>query len=392
MRILIAHNRYQQRGGEDVVVENEAALLVKMGHDVERFIVDNDEITGLRRKVQTAFEVFDNPPITSAFDKKLAGFEPQIVHFHNFFPRLSPAALQKSLSRRIPTLHTLHNYRLLCAGATFFRDGKVCDKCINTRWGLPAVRYRCYRKSPVGSFLVAQVSANYRRIFNAYPRLLTLVALNEFARGEFIRGGFDPARIVVKGNAAPDAGLDENTRKGLIVFAGRLTYEKGFDLIPKIASKIDAEFEIIGTGPDKDKFAGRVPENVKFRGWLDHPAALACIKQAAVLAVPSRSYEGFPMVIAEAFSAGTPVLASRIGPLAELVEEGRSGLTFKVDDEAAWVEGIQQVLNNSALSHKLHKGARAAYEDKFSEQANGAKLISLYESAIARAGLKSYAA
>jgi glycosyltransferase involved in cell wall biosynthesis len=384
LRILIAHNHYQQRGGEDIVVENETALLRKAGHEVETFIVSNDEISGFARKVQTAVRVLDNPTITDLFDRQITDFRPQVVHFHNFFPRLTPGSLKRSLDRGIPTLHTLHNFRLLCAAGTLFRQGRVCEDCVGSSWRLPAVCHGCYRGSPVGSFFVARIGRHYRGIFECYKRYLTLVTLTEFARSQMIRDGYDASRIVVKGNAAPDVGLGGVIRDRRIVFVGRLSPEKGADFLMRVARQVDAEFEIIGDGPERQQLAAHAPPNVVFLGWLDHDAVIERLKTAAVVAIPSRWYEGFPMVLAEAFSVGTPVFGSRHGALAELIEHGRSGMTLPVDDEAAWAVDLQRIIDDPASGRRLGQSARKTYEEKYAELRNVKQLISIYEDAIVR--------
>ncbi len=385
MRILIAHNRYQERGGEDIVVANETKLLGKLGHDVDTFMVDNDDIVGFRKRVEAALQVLDNPPVTEAFERRLAEFDPQIVHFHNFFPRLTPGAVQKSIARGIATLHTLHNYRLVCASADFLRDGAVCEDCLGSSWRIPAIRHGCYRKSRIGSYFVGRIGRAYRHIVDRSENHLTLVALTEFGRRQMSRDGYDASRIVVKGNAAPDAGLGPEQPERRIVFVGRLSPEKGADLLLRVAPRLDAQIEIIGDGQERSRLAAEAPQNVTIRGWLDHEAVIDRIKGAAAVAMPSRWYEGFPMVLAEAMSAGIPVVASRLGSLAELVEDGISGVTLPVDDEAAWTTALRRILDDAEWRTRLRDGARRAYDEKHNERANGDRLVEIYENAIARA-------
>lgn len=384
MRILIAHNRYQQRGGEDVVVENETLLLRKLGHHVESFIVTNDEIVDFRNKLATAIRVVDNSEVTQAFNRSIANFGPDIVHFHNYFPRLTPGAVEKSLARGIPTLQTLHNFRLVCAAGTFLREESVCEDCLGTYWRLPAFRHACYRGSRAGSYFVGRVGRAFRGLYERYQRDLTLITLTEFARAQIGRDGYDPSRIVVKGNFAPDAGLGHPCRDRRIVFVGRLSKEKGCDFFVHVAHGIDAEFEVIGDGPERERLCAIAPPNVTFRGWLEHASVIERIKGAAAVAIPSRWYEGFPMVLAEALSAGVPVLASHLGALSELIEDGKSGMTLPVDDEASWSAALRRILDDCAWSAQLREGARRTYDEKFSERVNGEKLLEIYQTAIDR--------
>lgn len=386
MRILIAHNLYQRPGGEDSVVENETHLLKMMGHEVQTFMVSNDEIVGFQNKVKAAVQVLDNPAITSEFDRLIINFTPHVVHFHNFFPRLT-GAIKRSLDRRIPTVNTLHNYRLICAQGNFHRHGKSCVSCVGSSLRLPAIQSGCYRGSPVGTFFVGRVGRAYRRLFLSHERYLTPIALTEFARKQMMRDGYDPTRIAVKGNFAPDLGLGEFAREKRILFIGRLTREKGVDHLLRVARKVDAEFEFVGDGPDRQDLSQSAPPNVVFRGWLNHEAVIERIKRAAALAIPSRSCEGFPMVIPEAFSTGSPVFASYQEPLNELIENEHSGMLLPVDDESAWIAGLQRVIDDPAFGRRLGNVARRIYEEKYFPTQNGMQLVAIYEDAIARAGM-----
>ena len=344
----------------------------------------NDEIVDFRNKVATAIQVVDNPEVAQAFNRSIANFGPDIVHFHNYFPRLTPGAVEKSLIRGIPTLQTLHNFRLVCAAGTFLREESVCEDCLGSNWRLPAIRHACYRGSRAGSYFVGRVSRAFRRLYERYQRHLTLITLTEFARAQISRDGYDPSRIVVKGNAAPDVGLGHACGDRRIVFVGRLTKEKGADFFVRVAHRIDAEFEIIGDGPERERLCATAPPNVTFRGWLEHASVIERIKSPTAVAMPSRWYEGFPMVLAEALSAGVPVLASRLGALAELIEDERSGMTLPVDDETSWSAALRRILDDGAWSVQLREGARQTYDEKYNEQVNGEKLIGIYEMAIDR--------
>jgi glycosyltransferase involved in cell wall biosynthesis len=386
MRVLIAHNRYQQRGGEDVVVDNEFALLERSDHVVERFLVSNDEIVGVARKFRSAVQAVNNPKIVAAFAKAVSKFSPDIVHFHNIFPRLTPGAVLKSLQLGIPTIQTLHNFRLVCANAQFLRNGKLCEACLGgSRW--PGIFHRCYRGSAIGSLAVSRMGRSFRQIYDRFPGHLTLIALTEFAKSKLVADGYDPCRIVVKGNATPDSGGGSGNRERRIVFVGRLSKEKGADLLVRIANRINADFEIIGDGPELESLRRIAPPNVTLPGWLSHDEVLQRIKTSAAVAMPSRWYEGFAMVIVEAFATATPVLASRLGAIPKIVRDGQSGLTFAMDDEPAWEAGIRSLIDDAGLARKLGIGARAAYEAEYSEPANLKQLVEIYEAAIGRSKL-----
>ena len=338
MRILLAHNKYQQRGGEDVVFEQEAKLLSGSGHEVSTFVVSNDQIEGLLSKTETALNVLENRRVIAELANQVSSFRPEIVHFHNFFPRMTPGAVRHVIERKIPALQTLHNFRHVCANGMFLRRGSVCQLCLGRPMRLPALIHGCYRRSSLATFAVTRVGRRFRQLFDSYPSHLSLIALTGFAREQMVADGYSPSRIFIKPNSVPDPGVGPYPRERRVLFAGRLSTEKGVDFLIELARSIDATFEIIGDGPEGARLRADAPGNVVFRGWLDHDDVIERIKSAAVIAVPSRWFEGFPMTVLEAFAAGTPIIASRIGSLAEVVEDGISGLTRDVDHHGSWRE------------------------------------------------------
>jgi glycosyltransferase involved in cell wall biosynthesis len=385
MRILLAHNKYQQPGGEDVVFDQEAKLLSESGHDINKFVVSNESIEGLISKADAFLNILENRRIVEEFAERVSSFKPDIVHFHNFFPRLSPGAVSYVLERKIPTLQTLHNFRHVCANGMFLRHNSICQLCLNKPMRIPALIHRCYRHSSLATFAVTRVGRRFRQLFDSHPDHLTLVALTKFARKQMIDDGYSPDRILTKPNSVPDAGAGPHMRDRRVLFVGRLSVEKGADFLIHLANSIDATFEIIGDGPEAERLRTSAPSNVVFRGRLDHHDVLERIKTAAVVAVPSRWFEGFPMIVAEAFSAGTPVIASRIGSLAEIVEDDISGITVEPDNHQSWKQAIERILNDPLLARSLGHGARLAFEGNYTSQHNLRCLVGIYSGAIERA-------
>jgi glycosyltransferase involved in cell wall biosynthesis len=385
MRILLAHNKYQHPGGEDVVFEQEGQLLSEAGHEVNRFVVSNDSIEGLIAKTDAFLNVLDNRRVVEKFADQVSSFRPDVVHFHNFFPSLSPGAVSYVLERKIPTLQTLHNFRHVCANGMFLRRNSICQLCLNRPMRIPALIYRCYRHSSPATFAATRVSRRFRQLFDSYPHHLTLIALTSFAREQMISDGYSPYQILTKPNSAPDAGVGSQPRERRVLFVGRLSPEKGADFLIQLAKSVDATFEIIGDGPESERLRAAASRNVVFRGRLQHQQVLERIKGATVVAIPSRWFEGFPMIVPEAFSTGTPVIASRIGSLAEIVDDGISGLTRDVDNHQSWREAIQLLLDDPCLAKTLGHGARLTFEKNYTNQHNLERLIEIYSCAIDRA-------
>lgn len=377
MKILIAHNTYQQRGGEDMVFEQESAMLTAAGYDVRRFMVHNDHIHGLAGKIAAARSVIVNKASVAALRAEIDAFQPDVVHFHNFFPTLSPAAVAAVAERGIPAVLTLHNYRLICAGGMLLRAGKPCEDCVaHSSW--PGVIHGCYRGSPVGSALVVGMGVYFRRLLKRHHRAITLIALTEFAKSRFVADGYLPERITVRGNTIADPGSGIRDRERRIVYVGRLSPEKGVDTLVNAARDVDGVIEIVGDGPERARLEAMAGANVVFRGQLPSPEVLERVKSATSLAVPSRWYEGFPMVVLEAMATGTPVLASRIGSLAEIVAHEQTGLLLPPDDATAWHVAMASVLRSPSMAATLGANARARFLEQHSMEIGMKSLAEIY--------------
>jgi glycosyltransferase involved in cell wall biosynthesis len=380
MRVLAAHNHYQRRGGEDTVVQVETGLLQEAGHEVLLHTVSNNEIVGVVDKIKAAVEIKRNKRAVAEFYRAVERFRPDVVHFHNTFPRLSLGAVEAALDLKIPTVMTLHNYRMICANAMFMRNGQVCEQCMGgSRW--PAVKNACYRDTRLGSFLVGIMGREFRRIYDRHSGL-RLIALTEFGRSRFLADGFSPERIFVKGNTCDNQAFGSFPRDRRIVFVGRVSQEKGVDFLVEVARGINAEFEIIGEGPLCEELMRRAPENVVMRGCMAREAAIERITTATSVVLPSRWYEGFPMVLVEAFSTGTPVVASCLGAMAELIADGSNGLTVPAGDFDKWREALLLLLENPLLVQQMGEAARRTYEQRYCAKRNVEELIKIYNDVI----------
>lgn len=380
-RILIVHNRYQQRGGEDAVVEAEAALLSAAGHDVAVRLVDNDAITGLGSKIATLARVAGNRARADWMAEQVIAAQADVVHIHNFFPRLTPAIHGGARRAGAAVVQTLHNYRLFCANGLLLRDRQVCENCLG-RTGWPAIRHRCYRGSLPGSAaVVAMQRASFAR--GVWHRDVDrFIALTHFAREKAIAGGLPADRIVVKPNFLKSAAAPSGLRAGAL-FVGRLATEKGAaDLITAWKALPDHVLTIIGDGPERANLEQSAPANVRFIGHQGADVVRAHMERAACLIVPSIWYEGFPMIVVEALAAGLPIVASRIGSLREIVDES-CGRQFEPGDAVDLAHGVRAVLNDPLTVLRLSDGARHLYEAKYLPAANLAALECIYAEAIA---------
>jgi glycosyltransferase involved in cell wall biosynthesis len=381
MRILVAHNRYRQSGGEDGVFENEVKLLADSGHDVHTLVVSNDGIVSSIDKALTALRTVENPDGVAAMVRAIDRSRPDIVHVHNFFPLLSPGVYKACGRAGIAVVQTLHNYRPICAAGQLFRRGQVCQLCLHgsSVWGLV---HRCYRGSIIGSAALARMVTVHRSRKTWQNDVDRFIALTEFGRRIFVTAGFPHDRIDVKPNFLEDPGEPLETERSGVLFVGRLSPEKGVATLIEASSRYGFSLRIIGDGPEMRGLRSLASDSVKFLGSKSRAAVLDEMKQAAVVAVPSLWYEGFPLVVIEAFACATPVVASRIGALAEVVEDGKTGLLTSPGSVAELGTCLTQIFQNPGLSRRLGMSGRRTFLSRYTPTVNLRMLEATYQKAM----------
>jgi glycosyltransferase involved in cell wall biosynthesis len=380
--ILIAHNYYQQPGGEDYVYHAESTVLEREGHRVTRYEEDNRRIRRLSVVSAGAAAIWSTHSY-GELQSVVRALQPDVAHFHNTFPLISPAAYYAVRREGVPVVQQLSNFRLLCPGATLLRDGKVCEECIERRSFLPAVTHRCYRNSRpattavVGMLALHRAARTWQRMVDVY------VAATEFVRQKFIEGGVPPDRIMVKPHfLLTDPGKGEG-RGNYALFAGRLSEEKGVRTLRVAWGTLpDIPLLVIGDGP----LAGiNWPRGVTWLGNQPRERVIALMKEARVLIVPSEWYEIGPLTVVEAFACGLPVIASDLGSMAERVEHHRSGFLFRPGDAEDLARQVRWAFEHPAELQFMRAAARREYEQKYTAERNYKMLIDIYGRAIENA-------
>jgi glycosyltransferase involved in cell wall biosynthesis len=385
MKILSVHNTYQKPGGEDQVFAQEAELLRSHGHQVLLYQASNDQVTGVNPLVLLGNTIW-NKSIHQELRALMRREKPDIVHIHNTFPVISPAVYYAANGEGIPVVQTLHNYRMLCPGSTLFRDGHVCEECLTKRIPWPGVLHSCYRSSKLASAAVATMLAthNYKQTWN--QTVSAYIALTDFARNKFIEGGFPAEKIFVKPNYLQTDPGPGDGKGNYALFVGRLTPEKGISTLLAAWRQIGSDFplQIAGDGPlasDVEK-ASREMENVTWLKWLPRAEILQRMKDASALILPSTWYEGFPMIIAEAFAVGLPVITSSLGSMASIVDHQRTGLHFEPGNADALVEAARWWSAHPAEGAFMRTEARLEYETKYTAEENYAQMMNIYDSVL----------
>jgi glycosyltransferase involved in cell wall biosynthesis len=389
MRILLAHNTYRSGApsGEDAVFRNERLLLENHGHEVVLYERHNDDIdqSGLSKKIQLALSVAWSQESYADVTRKIADFRPDIAHFHNTFPLISPSAYGACQDNGVPVVQTLHNYRLICAGALLQRNGKPCEDCVGKSL-LPALVHRCYRNSlPATGALVWMLARNrwnktYQRLVNRY------IALTEFSAGRLAAGGLPRARIMVKPNFLPSPPTPGEGSGNYAAYIGRLSSEKGVHTLLRAWRNVDDfPLKVAGSGDSQGNLVKFAVENdlpVEFLGFRSREEVLDIVRHAKFIVIPSEWYEGFPMVALEAYACGTPIVASRIGSLAEIVKEGHTGLAFEPGNDGDLSDKIRFLLRNPDLLAEYRRNARALFDAEFNAERNHEILMGIYRTAI----------
>jgi glycosyltransferase involved in cell wall biosynthesis len=317
-------------------------------------------------------------------------FRPDVAHVHNTWFALSPAVFHALHDTGVPTVMTLHNYRLICANAALFRDGMACTDCLG-RGPWQAVAHRCYRGSLLASALAATTIslARHRRSFDTVDRFLVH---SRFVRDLFVRAGFPPERLTIKANVVADPGPRSAppSASRMVLYAGRLAPEKGVALLVEgwirsgLASK-GLRLVVAGEGPLRAELEARAVPGVEFPGWVPAADLRRQMLQARALVFPSQWYETFGTVIVEAMASGVPVLASDVATPAEIVGALGPGWLVPLDDAEAWGAALVALADDEVVD-AIGANARALYEDRYTPAHGLRALVDAYSSMRDRQG------
>ncbi|WP_349678836.1 glycosyltransferase family 4 protein [Oceanicaulis sp. UBA2681] len=383
MKVLLLHNSYQQRGGEDAVVKAEATLLREAGVSLDVDLVSNHQIQSVGDKLRAGLGVVANRDQAERVRRLVADRGYDVVHIHNFFPLLSPAVHEAAHEAGAAVVQTLHNFRLVCAGALLLRNGAVCEKCLggSSAWG---VVHGCYRNSRIQSLAVAAMIETSRRGGVWKERVNRFIALTEFGRQKFIDAGLTADKIAVKPNfkVRHEHAVKAVPLRSGALFVGRLSAEKGVDVLLDAWKRLpDIPLTIIGDGPARGSLQKSALPNVSFLGAAEPAQVQTEMKRAALLVMPSVCYETFGMTIIEAYSAGLPVLASDLGAMAEIVEPRRTGWLFAPGDADELARTARSLFNDPARLEQAGSNALLNYERNYTPEINLRQLLDIYEKA-----------
>lgn len=369
MKILIVHNDYGKPSGEEAVVDRMAAMLRARGHEVAFYRLTS---AGRRDSLWGRVEGFAcglySPAGVRGLRRALRRERPDVVNVHNLYPFISPAALFQCRRAGVPVVMTVHNFRLLCPTGLFMRGGRPCELCLARGNEWPCVCHNCEHAllKSVGYAArnaVARLTGAYRKSVTAYA------CITDFQRRRLLSGGFDAGRLFVIPNSMDAPAAFFPTVGGYVAYVGRLSEEKGYDLLVDVARR-HPEIEFRLAGALRDGCEENVPRNVRLLGHLSKDDLGAFLRDACLVALPSRCYEGFPMTILEAAAYGKPVVGPDHGGFTEIIGHGDDaiGRLFRPGDVSDLEEKIIELWNDPASTMRLGQKAFEKLRVKYSTE------------------------
>jgi len=395
MKVLLVHNYYQSASpsGEDKAFENEVRMQKNNGADVYVYARHNDEISGygITGKCRLPFESVWSIKTYRDLLKIVKKAKPDVAHFHNIWYLVSPSAYYACRDARVPIVQTLHNYRFFCANGLLFRNGAVCESCIG-KITLQGVINACYRSSRIHSVPICLMEGVHRILGTLNKMVDAFIALTEFSRRKYIECGVIPGKLFVKPNVLADVPEPQYTGNGDMVFVGRLSREKGIDTLAAAAKYLNSsrinnsKILLVGDGPLKRQLyettRAKDIDNIELAGHKEHKEVIEIMRRGRFVILPSLCYESFPLVIMEAYACGKPVVASRIGALAELVEDGKTGLLFEPGNARDLAAKMRWLYEHKDTCVEMGMNARRTFDEKYTACRNFAVLTQIYTSVL----------
>lgn len=391
MKLLLIHNSHRSgsSSGDDVIFRKEAELLRRKGHKVIQYNPSNDEFDdgGPLKKLSTVLQIPWSFSSARRIRKIVREEKPDIAHVHNFFPLISPSVYHTLKAEGIPIVQTLHDFRFLCSMAFFMRGGRICEECRDGSV-FKSIRYGCFKNSRLQSIPVALMLKLHQALNTFKNKIDAYICLTESQKKIFSDSGFAEEKLFIKPNFVEDTfDGNGNGRGDYAVFIGRLGEEKGLlTLIEAWRALPDVPLKIVGNGPYAEKSKKIVHafgiKNIEFMGYRPHRECMETLKGARFLVMPSICYETFGLTIVEAFSLAKPVIASNLGAMADLVDDGVAGYLFEPGNAADLANKVRKLWSDPQDCPALGQNARKEYEEKYTPEKNYEMLMGIYEKVV----------
>ena len=384
MKLLQVYNDYRSSfGGEAGVVQMIAKTVENHGGQARLLMRTSKGLDqSLAGKVRGFASGIYNRAALREMKRTLEIERPDVVHVHNLYPLFSPSVLVACRQAGVPVVMTNHNYLLTCPVVNHLHKGSVCEKCLGGReyW---CVLKNC-RENLAESVAYAVRSATARKLNLFRDNVTVHIVLSDFARQRLLSAGFNDEQVVVLPNMVElGTATNGHVPGDYAAFSGRMMAEKGVDVLLAAAVRLpDVPFRLAGNGPILDKLMTTAPSNASFVNRLGSQEMAAFYQGSRFLVVPSRWFEGCPLVVSEAMSHGLPVIASRIGGLPEFVEDGVTGLLFEPGNVTELADRIRLLWGNPDLCSRMGEAGRKKARQEYHEEVYYERLMSIYDKAI----------
>ena len=366
--------------GEKTVILNEQEYLSKNHNVTVEYIEKKKSLVG---KLTNLIWSFSNYFKTI---KLIEEYNPDIIHFHTIVPHLSLSVLYAAKKKKVKTVQTLHNSRWLCLEGGFFRKGGYCNICVGTK-GFSGLRYGCGHGKLISSLLlmINYFARSNERLFKLVDRF---IAVSEYVKEQHIKSGFPENKIIVRNNGIKTNLLNSlysynnDQRRGL-AYAGRVSIAKGSNVLKYLMARVKDDFHIVGSGPQLEELKLFCRQNnfkhVKFWNKQTHKKTIEILSSVICTLVPSQCGESFSLVAAESMIVGTPVIASKLGGLADLIKKSKGGIIIEEKDFKMFHKKTEYLLNNINYAKKMGEIGRQYVKQELSFQLKGLELENIYE-------------
>jgi glycosyltransferase involved in cell wall biosynthesis len=415
MRILSVNYRYFVSGGPESYMFSIADMLRGASHEIIPFsvrysrnretpwseyfadpIAGDDEVYfrdhswSPRVAMRSLQRAFFAPDVYDDLRRLLDVALPDVAFVQHYLRKLSPSVLVALKDARVPIIVRLSDYAMVCPGATMLRDGQVCRLCV-TKGLTAAIRHRCVQNSAPAS-IVGCLSMWFARWRGYFDLIDCFVSPSAIMRDEMISGGYDGSRIVVLPTfVQSDLYRLGGTRARRIVYVGRLSPEKGLETLLDAYGQIlrrgrSANIELCLAGDGESDYqasleakAKSISPSVRFLGRLEESAVRELLCTSLVSVVPSLCYENLPNTVLESLAAGTPVVASDLGSMREVLVNTQAGLLFPAGDAEGLANCLTSLVDAPERLEKMSHAARLLAETRYSPDVHLAGLLELFE-------------
>lgn len=378
MKILQVHNSYLYAGGEDRVVAVEAGALRDAGDEVVVARVANPSRVGAQSG-NLAFAPW-NPKSARWMASMVDKHTPDLAHVHNTWYRLSPSVINALKRRSVPVVMTVHNYRMMCANAVFFRDGSPCTDCLG-RQPWRSVVHRCYRDSAAQSFIAAGTIVINRSMNTWENGVDRFVVSTKFVEDRLIEAGFPRDRMRIVPPLIPDAGprTQPPSASSAVVYVGRVDQGKGLETVFEAWRRMPAPFEllVVGEGPLRASFEALEVPRVRFLGWRDRADVEQILRTSRAMVFPSAYFETLGLSLAEGLAAGLPVIAGSVGTRPEVLGNDGAGWLVEPTDTDEWESALRALADDHAVD-RAGTAARSRYDSEFAPSVALQRLKAVY--------------